>query len=74
MAQSTSVTYIGPSDAVEITAADGVVIGCKNGEPVAVSADLAKSLLEQADAWAAVKARPAASTPAPAASREETAK
>lgn len=49
----TRLTYTGPHDEVEIPSA-GVV--CKRGDSVEVPDALSKSLLEQADNWAPVKA------------------
>lgn len=52
-----SVVYIGPHAEVEVPAA-GIV--AKNGEPVDVPEDIAKSLLKQEDNWAAPTAKPSA--------------
>ena len=46
------ITYIGKFDAVEV---DGLGV-VENGVTVDAPAELAKSLLEQADNWAAAKA------------------
>lgn len=52
-----TVVYVGPHAEVEVPAA-GIV--AKQGEPVEVSAEVAKSLLKQEDIWAAPKAKPSA--------------
>ncbi|PWK81731.1 hypothetical protein C8D88_116143 [Lentzea atacamensis] len=50
------VVYGGPTDAVEVPAANCVAV---RGEPVEVPDEVGKSLLEQ-DTWSEVKAKPKA--------------
>lgn len=45
------ITYVGPFDEVEIEAPLGGWLTCKRSGTVEVPADLAASLLEQADNW-----------------------
>lgn len=47
------VKYVGPHDAVDV--AD--LVGVKQGDPVEVSAELGKSLLEQETNWQPVTAK-----------------